>query len=1104
MHLLVPVLVEKGRRSAPVGMASLFDEEEHPRDTKGEFAKKEAATEAPREKQPAAPLFHEDYTGPRYTYGLTNRPAGYGQIPEGYVVGSDRPHGDFRHGTIDYPRELTPDEAQGFELRRVHPEEVGGMSGKDMIKVAALIADMDREKGWDANERAELDALKAAHTAGPGALAAFLRATQATNAFSYSAANEVTIPAPPPDPTPAPAPAEPWQMTRSEFLRSRPLPPPAPIPMTGHFPAVTTDDGQIYVDTKSPRHPTHTRFIEAAGIPPERVTGGGFITDGEYDDYGPRSDAGKNAEIAQAAQRIKHKYAVKRAVEEGQPVPAHVLKQYPELSKGLRRLVLVIEKGRRPTPGQTGFDFRDEDHPRAANGEFVRKDAPAMFPVLYRKPGQAVPEVRRVTVPESDGHREGTIPAGRKQAADRIADAIETLYGTRPRVVKREEGWFVKDTGLAPDEVNDLLLLIHQREAKKDGWYVYKGLRLLVPLDKARIGRKPTAGQTGFNFEEEDHPREAAGGGDGKYKPGQFVPKPTPPTPMDPPTEPDQPVQQPETTACVLSAEQVGQAEELLTEIKEIEESQGEQYKIQDIVDLCDAALAAARQGPDALAAWVKDQDPETTPASDLLQMFPQLGEAAGPVNRVLSADDVAHARKRLSMWRRDADGDYRAAIDAADAAAQAGPEALTSWIENQDPDSSPGGDLQVIFNLKSRFEKKETEADRIMLAAKLRGFGATGALTLLHAVQDGRVKTEDWPDVLNIAEAVHDLNGSADGEATLLDAIRWGSLASLRRQAVESDHPNLREDARALLRQLGMPVPEPPPAAPAAPLQAPPVTPDRIKEAFALRDVAFTGKPTRAQIQKHTLGVGRGFFDLAKALDLDPREVGFKGRLKIDIGAVKGIRGAAAAYYRTEKKIVVGTAHEGSLAHEWWHAVDHALAGGGYSTYASESWLPTNPAAPHYRPVNVALTALKEAIKGSQFEKDARTISRSRGQKKGYWHTMTELTARAFDAYITDKLEAQGKRNEYLTHHGSHQANWQAAGFNVEPLGADRVKINAAFDAVFDTIRADRSLLKALRQTEEPDEDAMHDTAGFGLEETEPGKQPRPVRRRRFTLPTT
>jgi len=62
------------------------------------------------------PVFHDTYTGPRWTYGLNNRPLLTGAVPPGWIIWSNQPHPGFRFGTVDYPRELAVSEVTGYEL----------------------------------------------------------------------------------------------------------------------------------------------------------------------------------------------------------------------------------------------------------------------------------------------------------------------------------------------------------------------------------------------------------------------------------------------------------------------------------------------------------------------------------------------------------------------------------------------------------------------------------------------------------------------------------------------------------------------------------------------------------------------------------------------------------------------------------------------------------------------------------------------------------------------------------------------------------------------------------------------------------------------------
>ena len=64
-----------------------------------------------------AHVFDDEYTGPRWQYGLRNRPPGAGAVPRGFIIGSHRPDSlMFWHGTLDYPFALTEEEAEGYEL----------------------------------------------------------------------------------------------------------------------------------------------------------------------------------------------------------------------------------------------------------------------------------------------------------------------------------------------------------------------------------------------------------------------------------------------------------------------------------------------------------------------------------------------------------------------------------------------------------------------------------------------------------------------------------------------------------------------------------------------------------------------------------------------------------------------------------------------------------------------------------------------------------------------------------------------------------------------------------------------------------------------------
>jgi hypothetical protein len=80
-------------------------------------------------------LFDDEYDGPRFTYGLQNRPLDSFHVPDGWIIGSDRQSDTFTHGTVQYPRALSLDEMEAFELSpagsplRLPPQAL--MSGYD-------------------------------------------------------------------------------------------------------------------------------------------------------------------------------------------------------------------------------------------------------------------------------------------------------------------------------------------------------------------------------------------------------------------------------------------------------------------------------------------------------------------------------------------------------------------------------------------------------------------------------------------------------------------------------------------------------------------------------------------------------------------------------------------------------------------------------------------------------------------------------------------------------------------------------------------------------------------------------------------------------------
>lgn len=72
-----------------------------------------------RQDAETKPPFDDEYTGPRYKYGLRNRPFGIATAPKGAILMTYKPEdkeAGSRHGTVEYPFQLTKDEVASFEL----------------------------------------------------------------------------------------------------------------------------------------------------------------------------------------------------------------------------------------------------------------------------------------------------------------------------------------------------------------------------------------------------------------------------------------------------------------------------------------------------------------------------------------------------------------------------------------------------------------------------------------------------------------------------------------------------------------------------------------------------------------------------------------------------------------------------------------------------------------------------------------------------------------------------------------------------------------------------------------------------------------------------
>lgn len=107
-----------------------------------------------------------------------------------------------------------------------------------------------------------------------------------------------------------------------------------------------------------------------------------------------------------------------------------------------------------------------------------------------------------------------------------------------------------------------------------------------------------------------------------------------------------------------------------------------------------------------------------------------------------------------------------------------------------------------------------------------------------------------------------------------------------------------------------------------------------------------------------------------------------------------------------------------------------------------------------------------------SQFKQKA--VLLDDGKPGKYWSQPLEMAARAYSAYLQDRLAEQGRVNDYLAY--STQGGNSRVGEVAYPQGEERKAINAAFDRVFDAIKAEQVFEKAVQN-----ESLMDDLFGVG-----------------------
>lgn len=182
-------------------------------------------------------------------------------------------------------------------------------------------------------------------------------------------------------------------------------------------------------------------------------------------------------------------------------------------------------------------------------------------------------------------------------------------------------------------------------------------------------------------------------------------------------------------------------------------------------------------------------------------------------------------------------------------------------------------------------------------------------------------------------------------------------------------------------------------------------VTADDFMNAFGFRGVQFGNWTDQEDRQMAVNQAYDAFMDLAKLLGVSPEALSLNGELGIAFGS-RG-SGNANAHYERDNVVInlTKTRGAGSLAHEWFHALDNYLS----RSAGDKFGMVTDKDVRIREELRNAFDAMLREVRGTNFFE--------RSKKMGdYWGRMHEVTARLFAEWVNNELKKSGMRNDFLS----------------------------------------------------------------------------------------
>lgn len=226
------------------------------------------------------------------------------------------------------------------------------------------------------------------------------------------------------------------------------------------------------------------------------------------------------------------------------------------------------------------------------------------------------------------------------------------------------------------------------------------------------------------------------------------------------------------------------------------------------------------------------------------------------------------------------------------------------------------------------------------------------------------------------------------------------------------------------------------------------------IRKQYDFRTIEIGRWVTPAERDRAAIHFSRALADLMTTLQGPECLISLRGHLGLQYG-IGGRPGVAAHYIPASRQLALAkNAGAGSLAHEWFHALDHYLAVKAFKkpapqAFASSCWLKHQEAIHH--PINQLLFKCFQTIlldpSGEQPSPLFQCSKRADSQLGVFYYARPEeICARAFEAFVEDT----GPRNPFLVK-GTHLSEEAKAG--LYPQAEQRDKINQAFANYFTTL---------------------------------------------------